>query len=195
VKLKMAPNSLFAILLRSPWWASLGLAAALALLMRLVLPEQYVAAGMMGGFPFVVIAAIAAWKQLRAPSAAQVSQTLQRLQAMGSREFADAIEAAFRAQGHRVRRLQVPGADLELEMDHKRTLVGFRRWKAASVGVESLRELHAAQVKLQADTSLYVATGALSEKATDFARASQVELMGLAELARLLRTAAARKPA
>jgi hypothetical protein len=58
-----------------------------------------------------------------------------------------------------------------------------------------LRELHAAQVKLQADTSLYVATGALSEKATDFARASQLELMGLAELARLLRTAAARKPA
>jgi restriction system protein len=195
VKLKMAPNSLFAILLRSPWWASLGLAAALALLMRLVLPEQYVAAGVVGGFPFVVIAAIAAWKQLRAPSAAQVSQTLQRLQAMSSREFADAIEAAFRAQGHQVRRLQVPGADLELEKDHKRTLVGFRRWKAASVGVEPLLELHAAQVKLQADTSLYVATGALSEKAMDFARASHVELMGLAELARLLRTAAARKPA
>jgi hypothetical protein len=30
LKLKMAENSLFAILLRSPWWASLGIALGLA---------------------------------------------------------------------------------------------------------------------------------------------------------------------
>ena len=66
MKLKIAPNSLFAVLLRSPWWASLGIAVALALLMRLLLPKEYAVAGMLGAFPFVVIAAIAAWKQLRA---------------------------------------------------------------------------------------------------------------------------------
>ena len=112
----MAENSLFAILLRSPWWASLGIALGLALLMRLLLPEQYAVAGMLGSFPFVVIAAMAAWKQLRAPSAAQVSQTLERLQAMSSFEFGDALELAFRAQGHEVRRVDVPGADLELTL-------------------------------------------------------------------------------
>jgi restriction system protein len=191
----MAPNSLFAILLRSPWWASLGLALALALLMRLLLPEQYAAAGMLGSFPFVVIAAIAAWRQLRAPSAAQVSQTLERLQAMSSREFADALEAAFRTQGNEVRRLNSPGADLELMLGHKRTVVGFKRWKAASVGVEALRELHAAKERLEADASLYVAAGAVSEKANDFARESRVQLMGLAELAQLLRRVAAPKKA
>jgi restriction system protein len=195
LKLKMAENSLFAILLRSPWWASLGIALGLALLMRLLLPEQYAVAGMLGSFPFVVIAAMAAWKQLRAPSAAQVSQTLERLQAMSSREFADALEAAFRAQGHEVRRLNAPGADLELSLGHKRTVVGFKRWKAASVGVEALRELHAAKERLEADASLYVATGAVSEKAADFARESRVQLMGLAELTQLLIRVAAPKKA
>ena len=166
----MAENSLFAILLRSPWWASLGIAVALALLMRLLLPKDYAVAGMLGSFPFVVIAAIAAWKQLRAPSATQLAQTLERLQAMNSREFADAIEAAFRAQGHEVQRLQLPGADLQVTLRHRRTVVAFRRWKAASIGVEPLRELQAAQNKLEAEAALYVATGTLSEKAGDFVR-------------------------
>ena len=186
----MAENSLFAILLRSPWWASLGLAVALALLMRLLLPADYAVAGMLGSFPFVVIAAMAAWKQLRAPSAAQVSQTLERLQAMSSREFADALEAAFRAQGHEVRRLNAPGADLELTLGHKRTVVGFKRWKAASVGVEALRELHAAKERADANASLYVAAGTISDKASEFARETRVQLFGLAELAQLLRAPA-----
>ena len=191
----MAPNSLFAILLRSPWWASLGIALGLVLLMRLLLPAQYAVAGMLGSFPFVVIAAIAAWKQLRAPSPAQVNQTLERLQAMNARAFADAIEAAFRAQGHDVRRVDAPGADLELTRGVRRTVVGFRRWKAASVGVEPLRELHAAQLKLEADHSLYVAAGTLSEKAADFVRESKLELMGAAELAQLMRALATPKKA
>ncbi len=187
MKLKIAPNSLFAVLLRSPWWASLGIAVALALLMRLLLPKEYAVAGMLGAFPFVVIAAIAAWKQLRAPSAAQLAQTLQRLQAMNSREFADAIEAAFRAQGHEVRRLNQPGADLELTLRHRRTVVAFKRWKAVSVGVEPLRELQAAKVEHEADAALYVAGGTLSEKAGDFVRDSKLQLMTTAELAQLMR--------
>jgi len=185
----MAENSLFAILLRSPWWASLGIAVALALLMRLLLPQDYAVAGMLGTVPFVVIAAIAAWKQLRAPSASQLAQTLERLQAMNSREFADAIEAAFRAQGHEVTRLNQPGADLKLMLRHRRTVVAFKRWKAASIGVEPLRELQAAKVKQEAEAALFVATGALSEKAGDFARETQLQLMGAPELAQLMRTA------
>ena len=185
----MAENSLFAILLRSPWWASLGIAVALALLMRLLLPQEYAVAGMLGSFPFVVIAAIAAWKQLRAPSASQLTQTLERLQAMNSREFADAIEAAFRAQGNQVERLQLPGADLQVTLRHRRTVVAFRRWKAASVGVEPLRELQAAQTKMEAEAALYVATGTLSEKAGDFVRETKLQIMGAPELAQLIRAA------
>jgi restriction system protein len=187
LKLKMAQNSLFAILLRSPWWISLAVAAALSLLLRLLLPPDYAVPAMLGSLPFVVIAAVAAWKQLRAPSAAQLAQAASRLQAMNSREFAAAIEAAFRAQGHDVKRLDGPGADLELSKGHRRTVVAFRRWKAAKLGVEPLRELQAAQQRLQADASLFVATGEPSEQAGDFARSSQMQLLGLNELALLLR--------
>ena len=98
MKWKMAENSLFAILLRSPWWIALGIGVLLVLLMRVLLPPDYATPAMLGSFPFFVIAAMAAWKQLRAPSPAQIEQTVQRLQAMNSREFGAAIEAAA-AQG------------------------------------------------------------------------------------------------
>ena len=188
MKWKMAENSLFAILLRSPWWISLGVGVLLALLMRLLLPPDYAAPAMLGSFPFFVIAAMAAWKQLRAPSAAQVERTVQRLQAMNSREFAAAIEAAFRAQGHELRRLDQAGADLELTKGHRRTVVAYRRWKAAKLGVEPLRELQAAQQRREADASLYVAAGEPSEQAGDFVRASKIQLMGLSDLAQLMAT-------
>jgi restriction system protein len=189
LKLKMAPNSLFAILLRSPWWMSLGIAVALALLLRLVLPQDYAPAGMMGSLPFVVIAAVAAWKQLRAPSEKQLASTLQAMQTLGSRDFAAAIEQAFRAQGHAVQRADTPGADLQITRGPRRTVVCFRRWKAANVGVEPLRELQAARDKLEADAALFVATGVLSEKAADFAREAKIQLVDAGGLAQLMRGA------
>ena len=56
-------------------------------------------------------------------------------------------------------------------------------------GIEPLRELQAAQNKLEAEAALYVATGTLSEKAGDFLRASKLQLMGAPELAQLVRAA------
>jgi restriction system protein len=182
----MAPNSLFAVLLRSPWWISLAIAGGVALVARLLLPEKYVVAGMLGGFPFIVIAAMAAWKQARAPSAAQLDTVLQRLNTMGSREVAAAIEAAFRSQGHEVQKLDTPGADLVLRKAGRSTLVSWRRWKAASTGIEPLRELHAAQERQEAGTSLYIAGGEISDKARSFAKERGIRLMDVAELAQLL---------
>ena len=60
MKLKMAKNSLFAVLLRSPWWYSLLVVVVLAFAARALLPEPYVVVGIMGTFPFVVIAAMSA---------------------------------------------------------------------------------------------------------------------------------------
>jgi restriction system protein len=191
LKLKMAPNSLFAILLRSPWWISLAIAAGVALVARLLLPDKYVAAGMLGGFPFVVIAAMAAWKQARVPSAAQTAWALQRLNSMSSRDVAAAIEAAFRNQGQEVQKLNAPGADLVLKKAGHSTLVSWRRWKAASTGIEPLRELHAAQQRQQAGAALYIAGGEISDKARAFAKERDIRLMGVAELAQLLHSTGA----
>ena len=63
MKLKMAKNSLFAILLRSPWWLSFVLAGAMAAVARLVLPQAYEAYALFSAVPFVAIGLVAAWKQ------------------------------------------------------------------------------------------------------------------------------------
>ena len=68
MKLKMAEKSLFAILLRSPWWISFALAGVVSMAARLLLPAAYADVGMMGGLPFAVIGCIAFWRQARAPS-------------------------------------------------------------------------------------------------------------------------------
>ena len=87
MKLKMAEKSLFAILLRSPWWMSFCLVAVFALGSKALLPDQYVIYGVLGGFPFVLIGFIAAWQQLRAPSPARVALALEGAASMSWRDF------------------------------------------------------------------------------------------------------------
>jgi len=86
MKFRMAERSLFAILLRSPWWISLALAGVIALIARLALPAEMFWFGAMGGFPFLVIAVMAARRQMKEPSAARVQQTLEAAGAMSWRE-------------------------------------------------------------------------------------------------------------
>ena len=88
MKLKMAKNSLFAVLLRSPWWVSLSVAAVLALLAGALLPAAYRVVGMLSVTPFVVISALAARRQWRLPSAARMAQTEQAIASMAWPQFA-----------------------------------------------------------------------------------------------------------
>ena len=60
--LRMNPNSLFAILMRRPWWVSGGIAVGLVALARLVLPQQWFIVGAASAIPFLAIAAIAGWR-------------------------------------------------------------------------------------------------------------------------------------
>ena len=140
MKLEMAKDSLFAILLRKPWWISIGIAAGIALVARAMLPEQYVIAGALGGIPFMAIGAIAAWRQLRAPSAARITSTLEAIGTMSWREFASALEEAFRRDGYAVTRIAGPQADFEIVKAGRTSLVSGKRWKAANTGVLPLRE-------------------------------------------------------
>src|SRR5438445_8031809 len=93
--LKLNKNSLFAILLRSPWWASALVAVALAAGLRLLIPTGY---AVFAALPFAVIAAYVGWQQLRAPSAERLAATLERLRAMPWEDFSAALEAARRAR-------------------------------------------------------------------------------------------------
>jgi restriction system protein len=186
MKLKMAQNSLFAILLRSRWWVSLLAGAAMALVARIVAPAGYEGLAVFAAFPFVVIGCIAAWKQLRAPSPARVAQTLEAVRKMPWGEFSSALEEGFRRGGYQVNRVADATADFELVKAGRTTLVSAKRWKAARLGIEPLRDLQAAVEKREAQGGLMVVLGDISDNALEFAKAQRIELMQAGDLATLV---------
>ncbi len=186
MKLRMARNSLFAILLRSPWWISAAIAAGFALVAFALLPPDWRVAGALGGFPFVVIAGMAAWRQRHAPGAARVAQVAQAVGAMAWPAFATRLEQAFARDGWTVRRRD-GAADFALERQGRRMLVAARRWKSARTGVEPLRALQAAREAAGAPDALYIAFGELTDSAVPFASQQRIAVWGAAEMAQALR--------
>jgi restriction system protein len=187
LKFQMAKNSLFATLLRSPWWVSIAIAAVLALLAMALLPADYRAAGVLSTLPFVVIGAIAARRQWRLPSAAQVSQTLEAVGAMGWPAFAKLLEEAFRRDGYTVQRGTATPVDFELERRGRTMLVCARRWKSARTGVDALRALQTAREASDAPDALYIGLGELTDSARPFAAEHRIAVWQAAELAQALR--------
>ena len=186
MKLKMAEKSLFAVLLRSPWWISIAVVGVFALASRALLPPQYVVFGMMGGFPFLVIGVIAALRQWRAPSTTQVQALLTKVQVMPWREFAATMEAAYQQKGYSVTRLPDGPADLLLHKEGRSTLVACKRWKAANHGAEPLRALAAAQRQRDASHCIYVSVTDVDGSTGRTAKQEGVELLSGVPLAGLL---------
>lgn len=187
MKLKMAPNSLFAILLRSPWWVSVAIALVLGLTGAALLPEAYRVMGALSGLPFAVIGALAARRQWQLPSAARVAQTQQALATMAWPAFAALLEQAFRRDGYTVQRGRGDAVDFELERQGRRMLVSARRWKTARTGQEALRALQAARDAAEAPDALYIGLGELSDNARPFAAQHRIAIWQAAELALALR--------
>ena len=186
MKLKMSENSLFAILLRKPWWISILIAAVVSLAASMLFPKAYAVYGMSAGFPFFIIGVVAAVRQWRAPGAALVAHTRETVSAMSWRDFADAIEAAYRRDGYEVKRVS-NGADFDIVKDGRKSLIAGKRWKAASTGVEPLRELLAAAESCGAHDRIYITIGQLSDNARSFASEHGIRVLredGLADLLR-----------
>lgn len=183
---KMSEKSLFALLLRSPWWVSIAVFAGLALLARALLPDAYVWAGLFGGLPFLVIGVITARRQWLAPKPEQVAQQLEQLSGMAWRDFAKALTAAYSRQGYVVTAFEGVGADLQMVKAGRTTLVSCKRWKAAKLGVEVLRELVAARQRQDASLGACITLGQLSDTARAYAQAESVQVIEAGELAALM---------
>lgn len=185
MKFKMPEKSLFALLLRSPWWISFVVAAVLGLVASALLPPSMAGVGMLSGFPFVVIGTMAAWRQRQAPNPTHVAQALQRCAAMSWNEFADAIEQAYTRQGYSVTRLSALAADFSMEKQGRVTLLSCKRWKAASHGVGVLTDLEAMRQALGAQNATYIGLGSVTENASRFAKEQGIYLMPELELAQI----------
>ena len=184
MKFKMSEKSLFAVLLRSPWWISFVLVAVIALAAGALLPKEYAGVGMLGGFPFFVIGCMAMWRQRNLPSAAELEKGMSMLSSMGWRDFSALLETAFTRQGYTVKHLN-GAADMQLEKKGVLTVVSAKRWKAAALGVESLRELVAVRDALEARNCVCITLGQVSAKANEYAEQNRITLISDADLVAL----------
>lgn len=187
MKFKMAENSLFAVLLRSPWWISMLITAVFVGATQALLPGEYRNVGSLGALPFFVIGCIAFWRQLRAPSAGERQALLDRVAGMAWPEFERALRAGFTREGWQVRPAG-GGADLLLERIGERAkLVSARRWKAARHGEEALQALDKAMGAHDGASGVYIALGELTPQASRLAKARGIEVLQADALVRLLR--------
>jgi restriction system protein len=183
--MKMAPNSLFAVLLRNPWWISFLIAGAISAICAALLPKDLVLLGAMGTLPFLVIGCVALKRQWNAPSAAKVEAELARVGGLSWRDFSAELVAKFEKQGFVVERLNGAtakkettgggGADFRLSKQGQNTVVAAKRYKAATHGVEALQALVAQKSALGADRAIYVCLGRMSEQAEKFAKEHGVQ--------------------
>lgn len=185
MKWNLKEKSLFAILLRSPWWYSFAIAAALSLIASALLPSDLKLGGALGSFPFVVIGIMAFRRQRRLPNAAAVEATLQHLQALDWTRLAPQLERALVRQGYRVEPSPQTAADFQMDQGGKTTLLLARRFKSAQTGVEPLEALREAADQSGAQQLVLVALGSLSQKAQRYAQRHNIQVWGVKDLAAL----------
>jgi restriction system protein len=180
---KLPENSLFGILMRARWWTSALVALGVFGLARLVLPEGL---ALFAALPFGVIACVVAWKEVRQPRGERLERALERLRSMSWEDFADALQAGYARDGFVVKRVE-GAADFELEKAGQVSLLSARRWKAAVLGVEPLRELAAAGERRGAALCLVAVAGGLSDRARAFLAEKGIKAVEGGELVKLAR--------
>ena len=185
MQLKVAKNSIFAHLLKSPWWASLLIALIVGTASHLFLGAIFGMAAFSTAVPFLIISAIAGWRQLQAPSAARIEATIAAASAMSWKEFSVAVQQGFERDGYAVKRIE-GAADFLVMKEGRSSLVCCKRWKAANHGVEPLRELQAMREAQDAHGAIYVALTGPTEEARKFAQNCGIQLMLVIDIMRWL---------
>lgn len=187
MKFKMAQNSIFALLLRSPWWVSAAIALAIALIAVAVVPAKYVGYGVFTGMPFMIVSMMALWRQWGKPSNARAAEILTAVRGMSWRDFSVEIQKALENDGFVVKRIDLPEADFSITSEGRTALVSCKRWKAASTGIEPLRDLCKAKESKAAHDCFYITAGDFTQNAMQFAVENKMRLVHGAGLAKLLR--------
>ena len=175
-----SPNSLFAILIRSPFWVSLAIAVATYAIAQHWLPPLFAAATTV---PWLATMGFAIHRQIRTPSAKRVAKTLETLAAMQWPQFSAVISDVFRGEGYTVGEPHMGPVTFALERNGYTTLAGCRRWKVGQTGIPPLRELADAAAARNARDCIYVTTGTFTDNAVAFAREKKIRLLHGAELA------------
>ena len=176
MKFKMAENSLFAILLRNPWWISLLIVAVFCLLMAAFLPKHLRRFRHDGRLPLLHHRRSRLQTPMGQTQARRRRSRANRLSALNWRDFSAELEAKLVKQGFEVTRLNSGAADFKLEKAGHITLVSAKRYKAATHGLEALQALVTQQEAQGADKVMYVCLSPVTAQAAKFAKEKGVVL-------------------
>ena len=182
MKFKMSEKSLFAILLRSPWWVSFVLVAIIATSAFQFLPQAYKAVGMLFSFPFVVIGCIAAWKQKNVPNKQQSEKILEKISILNWKDFSTLLEKIYTQQDYQVKRIDLEYADFSITKKGVTTLIFAKRWKAATIGIDYLNGLNKARQQLDASHAVCINLSVQSLSTLAYAKETRVSWVTLEQL-------------
>jgi restriction system protein len=186
LKFKMAEKSLFAVLLRKPWWVSLCVAGVMGAVAAALMPADFKVAGALSATPFAIISLMAAKRQWRAPSQGQIEQTMARIAGMNWATFAPLVQQALERDGYRVTRAHNDAFDFEIERGGRHALLAARRWKTARMGMQVLQSLHEARQARNVPDAVLICPGELTDNARPFAVQHRIAVWQGAALTRLL---------
>jgi len=180
---KMSENSLFAILLRSPWWYSLLIGFVFITLGLVLLGGQYLIIGICGALPFFGIAGVAGYKQMQQPSLKRVQEVDKQARKMTSAQITDKISKCYEQERFDRTVFKGNAADVELIRGNRIVLLCSKRFKVGNTGVEPLKQLVAAGASIEASEYLYVALGDISAAAREYASRNNIQLITATKLA------------
>lgn len=186
MQFKMRENSVFAKLLRSPWWVSMLLGGTIALVASALFAPKFKYWGLFIALPFFVIGIVRAYRQMQQPSHRAISTTEESIRGMSPRAFSGILTSAYIEGGYVVTPSKGKAADLKLEKGDQVTLVSCRRVKAANSGIESLRALVATGESQNATQLNYITIGDLSTEARSYAAEHGIQILGLESLSSMI---------
>ena len=219
-----ALGGLFEIAALLPWWAGIGLAIVVYLVLHKVAAMEIAVAtrpGQVGAMvgqqlwksfatilqyilPVVLIGGAAASALSRRRRHALLEDVAKgdaaaALEGMTWQEFEMLVGEAYRQQGFSVAETGGGGADggvdLVLKRGRESFLVQCKHWRALNVGVTVLRELYGVMAARGAAGAIAVTSGRFTEDARAFAKGLNIELVDGPKLTQLIRFAQRPNPA
>jgi restriction system protein len=187
-------ESFLDLLLKSPWWISVGLSILSYTGLTYVLPQtashnlvlKSFAEGMPAIAPFVslvllVPAAVSLVNSWRKRKLFDGQRDLQTIRSLSWREFEELVGEAYRRLGYAVKENSGPGpdggVDLTLRKAGELVLVQCKQWRTMKVGVKTIRELYGVMTAKHASSGTAITSGTFTHEARLFAINKPIELV------------------
>ena len=179
----MLKNSLFAVLLRSPWWYSVLIGVFFVLISAAIANGQYIILGVFTSLPFFGIATYSGYKQAQLPSQKRVIEVAEQVQKMRPIQIAEKIAEPYVEARFDSEAFKGQAANLMLVRGNRTILVNTKRFKAANTGIDPLEKMVAEGEKAEATEYLFVALGVISDAARKYASQNDISILQAPELA------------